>query len=47
MSCGLWFKVDSFWVTKEGWWVVSHGGAESSHQAMYDGVPMIILSFFG
>lgn len=26
---------------------VSHGGAESSHEAMYDGVPMLILSFFG
>jgi UDP:flavonoid glycosyltransferase YjiC (YdhE family) len=26
---------------------VSHGGAESSHEAMYDGVPMLIVSFFG
>ncbi|WIA22623.1 hypothetical protein OEZ86_009602 [Tetradesmus obliquus] len=26
---------------------VSHGGAESSHEAMYDGVPILILSFFG
>lgn len=26
---------------------ISHGGAESSHEAMYEGVPMLVISFFG
>ncbi|KAF6261986.1 hypothetical protein COO60DRAFT_702460 [Scenedesmus sp. NREL 46B-D3] len=26
---------------------VSHGGAESSHEAMHDAVPMLVVSFFG